>query len=319
MSQPTTLTMGALIDETLDHLSKYSERPAHLVLGADALSASASDVTLTLSLGAGSVNETDLLEFGSELMLVTAKSTDATPVFTVARGYLGTTVASHNTADTGGVNPLYPRYQVERALRRATTTMNRALPSIASTVSTRVAGKQYVSMPADTVRVLEVGYMNPAPSDFTGVASDRYTEIGGWEFVDDVPSSIVSTGKLLRLPSWVRDDQQLVVKRHAPYAWSGSGESATLAVPLGAEDLPVLFAAARLVTGREISRSEIDKVEEWNHEAAIRGGVNIRLLQVLWADFYRRIDEVRGTHLVPKYRPFRKMAGLPQRRPWILR
>src|SRR4051812_10537441 len=104
--------MSDLIDEALDYVHGYSERPAELVLASPGL---ASGLTSTLTLDLGSASVTDVLEFGQELMLVTGKTADATPTYTVARGYLGTTAVAVATTTVGGLNPLYPRYLVQRA------------------------------------------------------------------------------------------------------------------------------------------------------------------------------------------------------------
>src|SRR5690554_6143907 len=102
------LTMSEVIDEALDRLYVVTKRPRRVKLGANALSADPNDRTFTLEEGSDLVGNTTVLEFGSELVLVTNKSDDSTPVYTCDRGYEGTTVAAHNTADDGLVNPIYP-------------------------------------------------------------------------------------------------------------------------------------------------------------------------------------------------------------------
>lgn len=302
MATVSTVTLADLIEETLDLLHRVGERPKRIVMGANDLT-SAVDTTLTLTDGSTPTQTQMLLEFGDELMLVTAKSSDTVPVFTVARGYLGPAASSAIPNGTvGNLNPAYPRYQVRRAVERCIKALEspKGLPNITSGVFTRDTDKQYIEMPATTVDVFEVGHLN--------VITGRFDVISGWRFFEDMPVSQIATGKILRLPSVVSDADELVVKYQAPYAWSDSTEAATIDLPLGGEDLPALFAVSRIVTGREISRGEIDKVEEWNHEAAVRGGVNLRQIQALWADYYRRLDEVRSSQNVPKNRPYRKIA-----------
>jgi hypothetical protein len=315
----TPLVMSDVINETLDYCHRYTERPKQIVMGATAIAAS-TDTQITLQAGQ-TVNTSDVLEFGQELMLVTAVSSDATPVVTVSRGYLATTIASSvPTGTVGDVNPLYPRYQVQRAIERCFLGLNNKLPFIASETYFREPDRQYVILPANTLDVLEVGYFSTSTMLLGAADTFRYTEIGGWQFVQDLPASTWPS-KILRVPSWITNDLQLVVKRRAPYAWSDTPvlETSTISLPVPANDVPVLFAAAKLVAGREVSRSELDKVEEWNHEAAIRGGVNLRLLQGMWGDYYHRLDELRGLQYVPKHRPYRKMHPLPVRKPVLFR
>lgn len=297
MATTSTVILSDLIDETLDLLHRPTERPARVVMGANDL-ATSGDTTFTLT--AGTAQRQMLVEFGSELMLITAKSSDSDPIFTVARGYLSTTNSGGVPNGTEGLlNPLYPRYTVRRAIERSLKILDGKLPNIVSGVFLRDTDKQFIEMPSNTVDVFEVAHMN--------TINGRFDELSNWRFFEDVPVSKAPTTKLLRVASVITNTDELVVKYQSPYAWSDGTEAATVNLPIGGEDLPALWAVARLVTGREISRGEIDKVEEWNHEAAIRGGVNLRQIQNLWSDFYRRLDEVRSVQNLPKFRPYRKI------------
>ncbi|HLT09277.1 MAG TPA: hypothetical protein VK028_00530, partial [Micromonosporaceae bacterium] len=64
----TEVTLGDLIEETLDSLYRAAERPAQVVMGSRALE-DEDDTEFTLSLG--TLAPTQLVEFGSEMMLVT--------------------------------------------------------------------------------------------------------------------------------------------------------------------------------------------------------------------------------------------------------
>jgi hypothetical protein len=110
------------------------------------------------------------------------------------------------------------------------------------------------------------------------------------------------------LSAAIYDADELIVTYQAPYTFTGTGEAATVDVPLGSEDLAPLWAAAYGLSRREVSRSELDKIEEWNQDQAYRQGVNLRLVQQTWGEFYRRLDEARKIQYVPRHRPYRKMA-----------
>lgn len=298
MSSTVTVTLGDLVDDALNHLYRATERPYQTTVGANAL-ADAADTSLTIT-GFDSVFPTTLLEAGSELMLVTNKTSDATPVFTVVRGYAGSTASGgHPTNTTLYLNPAWPRHEVTGWIQRfVSSVLNTYLPQITSQVMNRATGLQYIEMPASTVRVLSLRHM----STVTG----RVVDVPGWQFEQDLPTAVVTSGKLLRVPSYVYDDDDLIVTYQTPYEWSGSGESATVDVPLGTEDLPVLWAVAYGQMRREISRAELDKVEEWNQEQAIRAGVNLRMVRDAWSEVYRRMDEARKLQDVPRHRPYRK-------------
>jgi hypothetical protein len=298
MPATATVTRGDLIEETLDHLYRLAERPAQVVVGATALS-SESDTTLTLA--SGVLNVSDKVEAAEgEVMLVTAKSADATPIYTVSRGYSATT---RETVATGGVllkNPTWERQLVSGWIGKCVDSlMNAKLPYIHQAVYEAHATYPYVELEADALDVFRVRHFS--------TLSGRVAPVGHWSF-EAVPTSIVTSGKLLRVTG-LTDGDQLIIDVWRPYSWTGDGEDATVPLPLADQDVPVLWAAAYAIGRREISRSELDKIEEWNQEQAIRAGVNLRMLRDAWGEVYRRVDEAKEVHRVPRRRPYR---GIPR-------
>jgi len=292
-----SITLDELVDEALSRLLRLGERPKRVIMGVSALTSSPTDTTFTLTDTLG-VNVSDVLEFGDELLLVTAKSTAADPVYTASRAYLGTPIGTHATNAEGVVNPPYGRMEVTKwVLRAFSGPLNAYVPYVVSDALFRVTANQYILMPEGTIQVYEVRHFTPV--------SGRIVDIGGWRFERRMPTAIITTGLALRLPVNILDDDELIVTYQLDWTEAWVGE--TVELPTGADDLPVLFAVAYGVAGREVSRSELDRIEEWNQEQAIRAGVNLRLLSALWNDFYRRIDEVQRTQFVPRLRIFRKM------------
>jgi hypothetical protein len=297
-----TVSLEALVDKALYELQGPAEQGLLVSLTSEALADAAdTEFTLTGDIGA---NVSDLIEFGSELVLVTDKSEDATPVYTVSRGYYGTTAVAHSQGTVGVVNPQYPRIRVAEGVRRSLARLEAlGLPLLMSGTFTRTTNLQYVEMPAETRDVLHVGYFEPT----TG----RFWDIPGWRFYDNVPTGKVSTGKIVRLPRFVYNADQLEVTYKVPYRWSNHPsaptESATVDLPEGAEDLPAIYAAAWLVTAREVSRADLAKAEEWNHAEPMRGGVSTGLIRLKWQDFYRTLDEAKRLQPAPVHRPYVKM------------
>ena len=138
----------------------------------------------------------------------------------------------------------------------------------------------------------------------------RIMDVGGWQFETALPTGIVSTGKALRVPTSVENNDTMIVVYQVPYTFTGGTEDDTVALPLGSEDIPALWAAAYATTRREVSRNDVSKIEEWNQEAAQRQGVNLRWARELWGEVYRRVDEAKKMQNLPKYRPFRKVPNL---------
>lgn len=322
MATTTQVTLQLLIDDALGLLARNSELPATVAVGATAPGVSGTTLTLASSDQWGRVNVSDVLEYGLELMLVTGKSADATPVFTVSRAYRNTTQQAINTGALLSPNPQWSRFELSRGIQKCLRgPLTASLPAITSTVVQPTTNQFYVSLPATTIKVLRVAYQLTQTVGTTPVRSWR--DVSGWQFEDDVPTSLpgVSTGKLLTIPARLAavglnapsSVLNLYITYQTKYAWAigvnvPANESDTVDLPLGGEDLPSIYAAAYAVAGRELSRLQVDKVEEWNHEASVRQGVNLRMVSMFWQEFYRRLDEARRIQTVPRHRPYRKMS-----------
>ncbi len=297
MPTTTSVSLGSLIEETLDSVYRSAERPTPVVVGSNAIDDD-SDTTFTLS--AGSLNVTDRVEGPlGELMLVTAKSADATPIYTASRGYQVTVKADHPTGTIFLKNPDFTRSQVSRWIQRAVSSiMNTELPWWETKTYQRHTDFQYIELPADSLNVLRVRYF--------GLIEGRVSDVGGWEF-QEVPTTLVASGRILRTSAAISEDDDLIVDVQRPYVFTGAGEDATVPLPVSGRDLPVLYAAAYGQSRREVSRAELDKIEEWNQDQAIRAGVNLRMIRDMWGEVYRRVDEAKRNHRLPKNRPYQKM------------
>lgn len=292
-SNTTTIVMSSAIEEVLDILHRSTERPRQCAVTA---AASASDTSLTVdTTSAGLLTPTDVLEFGRERMLVTGV---ASTTVTVSRGYAGSTPATLANGAVGLINPLYPRSEIDLAIRRCFNLLETHLPAIESETLYPISEDSPLR-PLDerAMKVLRCEYW-----DGKNVAPVK----GRWEFKDWLPDEISYTGKALVAPTgyW---HLPLLVTYQVPYAWTGAGDGATIAITVGGDDLPVEYAVARLQTGREVSRQEFDQIEEWSQVEANRRGQNIRLLQTLWGRFFQRLDEVKSTQTKPKHVHYQRM------------
>ena len=296
----TSVTLGGLVDSTLMRLQDARGVPASTAL-AGALTASAGDNSLTFT-NAAQVNVGDVLEVGTELMHVTAKTDDAVPVVTVNRAYYTSSLATHDINDTVLINPRYSRVRVAEAIQRSFARIeSKGVPMTETTVLNRETDLRWAELPANTRDVLRVGYIDP----ITGT----WTDLPKWRFIDDVPTSEVSTGKMLKLWRAVRNEDDLIVTRRIPYRWStypaAPTEDATVSMIEGTEDLPALYATAWLLGGREIARTEIDRAEEWNQGEPSRGGVSMGLVRAAWQDFFRHLDDAKSLYpTLPLHRPY---------------
>ena len=305
MANTVTVTMSTLIDRALEELQGPAELGKRVVRTA---SLGVSDTTFTLSDSTPAIS--DILEFGSELMLISGKSSDATPVFTVSRGYYQTAAAAHDANEVGYVNPQWNRKRVLGAVRRAFPRLEAlGVPLIKTTtlVPTATADdadKFVLRVPAETRDVWEVRV------DLADIGAEH------WQFVEDIDTADYSTGKVVRLPIWADVDDTYTVVYRAPYRWSSypadPEESSTIVVPEGADDLPAAYAVAWLVSAREISRSEIDRAQEWQASEPQRGGISAGVERMRWQAFYRALDEVRRMDPPLPRRPY-----VRRRRGWM--
>ena len=297
----TTLTLSDLIDETLSNLYRGAERPRQITVTATALD-DAGATTFTCS-NPELVPVTTRLETpDGEEMIVTGITDDDTPIVTVSRAFNNTPATSGQPTGTALlIEPRWGRKEIQRWIGRwFSGPGNTFFPSMLSTTMNRAPGLQYVSLPADTIRVLSVRHY----STLTG----RIVDVGGWQHEKQLPADVVATGQALRVGSMIWDEDDLIVLTQQPYEWSGDTEDATIDLVVGAGDLPILYAAAYGIARREVTRVELDKVVEWNQEQAARAGINLRLLRDMWGEYYRRVDEARKIQDVPRHRPYRKRA-----------
>jgi len=307
--QTQTKTLTEMVDDVELELYRGTERPAVLTMGSAALT-NGTDTSHDLTVGV--LSATDVAQWDDELVLVTA---DVAGTYTVIRGFDGSSTTSHpsgtvSAGTVGYLNPQWPRHRIVRALKRALGSMSTWVPRVSNTDIT-VGADRFEELAADTMAVMDVRF-----EQTTG----RVTHVGGWEFMEDLSSTISSTGKGLSLPSAVQQSDVLTVTRVVAYEWDDVSipgakttepvNADTLILPQLGEDLPIMYATAYMLAGREVSRTELDTVEDWTTADAIRQGGNIRLMRERWQDYYRRLDEVKRVVRPVRYRPFRAMPTM---------
>lgn len=287
-----TRTLDQLVDKSLIELTAPGERGFTVHLSADLTS----NATTFLLTDASGVNVSDVIEFGSELMLVTAKNDDAVPIFTVQRGFYATTPVAHTAATVVGyVNPAFPRIRLEEAVKRSLTRLESfGVQHIKTSSLNREPGLSYIQLPEDCRAVLQVLYWG---------TDGRLRDMQGWQDYHDLPTAKFPTGKMLNISYVVADADDLEVVYRAPYRWdshpSEPSGSSVIELPEGAEDLPSMYATAWALSSREISRSEIDRAEEWSRTEQLERGQTGQLMRAKWQDFYRALDEARRVNPIP--------------------
>ena len=122
-----------------------------------------------------------LIEIDQELMLVTSANT-STRTLTVARGYAGTTAATHSDEANLYLNPTFPRKSVFDAVA---DNISRLYPSLYNITTTNVTSNStYAEVPATTVSVVNSWIQN--------ASGDQYTS-AGIELLTNFPPSSTNT------------------------------------------------------------------------------------------------------------------------------
>lgn len=291
MSNVTTVQMSTLIDRALAEIQSPNEVSSLVTLNVP-VSATTTQFDVT-----GTVAVTDVLEFGNELVLVTAVNDN---IATVHRGYYKSAATTHAANALGLRNPQFARIRAQYAVEEAFARLEAlGVPLIKSQLVTPMASPfatsdRLILDPGEEVR------------EVLRVRLGQY-DLDGWEFMDH--DATVASGNFIRMPpnvSLYADEQYTVISR-CPYRWdsypAAPTATSTMVVPESAEHLPSSYAAAWLCMGREVSRHDLDRVSEWVEGEPTRAGVSARMVQSKWQDFYRKLDEVRRLNPVPKRRP----------------
>lgn len=293
----TLVTLEQLIEWALDQLERPQERAESAPLPA----ALPADPIVLTTIPDLQLDKTDFIEIGSTLYRVHDKSDDAEPVYTLYAGYLNTPIVAQLQGATVWKNPVWSRYRVRKAVLRSLYRLTSLLPNVTSETYNREPGKRIVEMPTTTIDVREVGHWNEI--------MDAYIEEGGWEFKQNLPTTVSSTGMGVLIPQGINDTDDLIITRIQRWAFDTAdpAEDDEISVPAGCEDLPALWAAAFLAAGRELSKAESDYVEKSLNDQKQRTGSPDRIARQLWQDFYQQVAQARKIIHVPTYRPYRKM------------
>lgn len=304
---------STLIEEALSYLYRTEERPLPVQVGSVDMPLPSDDEFSVVEAASPEVNRTDLLEYGQELLFVTKRvETGPDPILTVIRAYGGSpnegAILNQEYLFKG---PRWKRFHVARAIIRGLSgSIFRYLPmTIETTIMvTGTEGGSWVALPDDTLDVIRVGW------DPDYLSGPQWFD--DWKYERDFSAS--PTLQALRLPTVMASP--LVVRRKIPYTWRDPANSMFVGHPpwgqdgerylvrlwAGTEDLIALYAAAYVVTGREVSRVEVESMEQWSADNAQRYQINLRLVQMLWTQFYERMNESRPLHRFETNRPFRR-------------
>ena len=274
-------TVGALIEETRGHLYGFHKTQMNRLK--DPIDAVNPNVVVEF--GADPIPRHAVLCVGDELMYVWAVSGAA---LAVQRGHFGTTPAVHPAGSLIEINPRFATPQIRAELRkeirswepRIFTVVEETIPIGQNTRTVDLEGA-----PANFLHVLRVrrsaangGELTPKGLDFRVERSyGAYPSGAALILTETVPASTLSV--LYGVPFALEDfddDVDLV---------------ADVGVPVSALDIPPVGAAWRLLSTREIPRTNIDVAPEPRVAADVPAGHIVQAARQLKALRDERIGE----------------------------
>ena len=279
--------VSTLVDRIYrDFLNKPDDLSAFSRL--DGAMSDTTGTTLTYESGLFSSEEENLLgsgaliEIDQEIMLVTAANT-STRTLTVARGYQGTTAATHADETNIFINPTFPRKSVFDALA---DNIVRLYPSLYNVTTTNVtSGSTYAEVPASTVEVLTSYVQNASGEQYTSA---------GIELLRDFPPSSTNTAVQFFNTSSGKT-VHLVIKRKFVRPTSESVDLATdCLISDEYEQIVMVGAVADIVGATDIDASTQEFITEKLAAESYPVGSGERLRNALLRLRSLLIDEARG-------------------------
>lgn len=296
-----TTSATDLVEETSAHLRSMS-RPELNRLTSDV---GTGGDTVEFDFAAGGITKGAYLSIDYEIFYVWSVTGQ---IATVARGRLGSAVASHATGATISVNPLFTAFGTLRAL-------NEELSSLSSPANGlfRVATVPVTSDPVRSGYDLAgvTGILDVLGVTYSGVGPDNYyPQIRSWRLARNMPVVDFASGNALFLYDNPMPNRPIVVTVKLAYAaMTSSTTDVTATTGLHAEALDILplGAAARLVAPREVKRSFADSAPESRVAAEVPPGTARGAAAGLLSLRNQRIKE-EAARLVTAYPTLRRVV-----------
>lgn len=224
------------------------------------------------------VHDGDYISVDLEVMYVWSVSGSTA---TVERGMLGSTAAPHAQNAIVTINPRYPKFVIFDALNAELRDLSsQGLYAMKQmTLTTSAVAHGYNLGAQEILDIYKVAY------DPAGPEND-YPEIRSWKWSTGYPSDDYPSGQALILPGTVDPGRTLRVWYKAPLgqltALTNNVTTFT-SIPVSAEDIPPLGAAARLLATREGKRVQIESQAETRRLDEVSVGSATRAAQTLLA------------------------------------
>lgn len=212
-----------------------------------------SQTTITLEFDLNEVTKGSLISIDDEIMYVFS-ATAASRQAVVTRGFLGTVAATHATAAFVEVNPRFPRQYIKEALQREIDSWGSRLFKVTTnSIAFSNVSRIYDLGISNFIRVIDIRL-----SAYTGrtTRSEAYR----WSVNRDEDTSLFPSGTAIELLGTFPTSGTMrvrVAQKFDVSTWTDATDVETLGLTTSMTDIPPMGAAWRLMSTKEIQRTNL--------------------------------------------------------------
>lgn len=281
-------TFAQTIDEVLSHLRGYvrdQELSTHLTSGMNSTST-------TMVVNDATVLSRGRAEIGSELVWVDSvdRATNTATLAPYGRGMDGSTAASHSTNDRVIYQPLFPRYNVAKAVNDTLRSVNGTLFGVASTSFAANAAYTTYALPANVEDVYEVTWQIVGPTR-------EWIPVRRWKLNKNPNTTTWPTGKTLDIFEDITPGRTINVSyRKDVGTMSSEADVYTTAtgLPERTRDCIVLGATYRLLSSVDMGLIATRAIEANTMDSKVTPGAGQAAARFMFQLFQARLAEERA-------------------------
>ena len=277
-------TFGQLIDRVRYSLRSYTGQ--HEV--STHLTADATEGAVDLSVADGNAVATGLVEIEDELVWVDSSAGGVLTVPPYGRGYQGSTAAAHLSGKQVITDPFFPRKHIADAIVDTQRALYPTLFQPKAKEFTFTAGQSTYDLDSDVDRVLSVSWQLPGSSEF-------WTPVRRWRTDTFANTTEFASGSNITVFDPIGPDRTVRAVYAAPFT-----ELTVASDTIGAAghqeahvDLLVFGACWRLLQFLEVSRLNLNSVENAERAKFAASGSASALTRQVLALYERRLEEER--------------------------
>lgn len=288
-----SVTLGELVDETIDTLLGFTHRQEQVTYLTSTVAADA----LSLPVADGTVAGTGQVEVGGELVFVDRVAGNTLTVAPFGRGYRSSTAASHPSGTQVTVRPAFPRHRVRSEINNTINLIGADVYSIATGEFTFEPSQAGYELDAATFPLLDdVLALHWDPEDGT----DSWVGVKRWRLNKYADPTVFPSGVSLDvfdaiLPgATVRVTYKKLVEPFTVDAADSAVFATATGLPETCRDLVVLGAVAALAWGVDLGKSGEQSVSGMAVADGRPAGPSSAMARQLFQKFQFRLETERN-------------------------